>query len=174
MWPTSDNQRQWVLQTLIKDVIAIVQQVRPWNPVSFYMTTLGEHSESPYAIVGFLWLSFTSLIVTKRRKNNSILLHSGLDADWQFWLSARFSLDYKWNQLRMFSTICKNNFWNFWDVKTSRKMFKIVNDSKSSQLFFIFRQLKNKLKNRFVCWNQSTMQHDALLHFGWLFIEIRF
>ena len=97
MWPTSDNQRQWVLQTLIKDVIAIVQQVRPWNPMSFVFfrwQDLEEHSESPYAIVGFLWLSFTSLIVTKSRKNNSILFHSGRDADWQFWLSAKCSVDY--------------------------------------------------------------------------------
>ena len=36
-------------------------------------------------------------------------MHSGLDSDWQFWLTARVSVVWKWNQLRkyhiMFETI---------------------------------------------------------------------
>ena len=104
---------------------------------------------------------------------NSILLHSGLDADWQFWLSARFSVDYKWNQVRMFWKICENNFLDFQDMKASRKMFKNVwiDTSKFYNYFFHFCATQKKTKNRFVCWNQSTMQHDALLHFGWFYLK---
>ena len=106
---------------------------------------------------------------------NSILLHSGLNPAWHFWLSTRFScclkmksveniLGYIREQFYRFSRGCKprENLWN-----CSRKYPKIF------ETYFIFRQQKIEFKpmsgvimllcNRMFC-----------CIFGWYFyIEIR-
>ena len=83
-----------------------------------------------------------------QKKRNSILLHSGLNPAWYFWLSTKFScclkmksveniLGYIREQFYRFSRGCKprENLWY-----CSRKYSKIF------ETYFIFRQQKIELK----------------------------
>ena len=71
------------------------------------------------------------------------MVHSCLDSAWQLWLSARFSIVWKWSLLRI--------FWGtfleiFWEMIASSFEIVIVNMSKLLS-YFILRQLKIKLKS---------------------------
>ena len=104
--------------------------------------------------------------------NNRILLHSGLNPAWHFWLSTRFScclkmksveniLGYVREQFYRFSRGCKprENLWN-----CSRKyteMFKT--DS--------FLGNKKLSLNQNVWRDHATMQQDVLLHFWVIFLH---
>ena len=102
---------------------------------------------------------------------NSILLHSGLNPAWHFWLSTRFScclkmksveniLGYVREQFYRFSRGCKprENLWN-----CSRKyteMFKTDSFLGNKKLSF----------NQNVWRDHATMQQDVLLHFWVIFL----
>ena len=104
--------------------------------------------------------------------NNSILLHSGLNPAWHFWLSTRFScclkmksveniLGYVREQFYRFSRGCKprENLWN-----CSRKyteMFKTDSFLGNKKLSF----------NQNVWRDHATMQQDVLLHFWVIFLH---
>ena len=102
---------------------------------------------------------------------NSILLHSGLNPAWHFWLSTRFScylkmksveniLRYIWEQFYRFSRGCKpqENVWNF-----SRKYIKMIKTDS-------FLGNKKLSFNQNVWRDHATMQQDILLHFGLIFL----
>ena len=55
---------------------------------------------------------------------SSILLHSGMNSAWKLWLSARFSVAWKWNQLRIFWGNCENHFWDIQKMIGSWKSLK--------------------------------------------------
>ena len=107
--------------------------------------------------------------------SNSILLHSGLNPAWHFWLSTRFScclkmksveniLGYIREQFYRFSRGCKprENLWNC--SRKYTKMFKT--DS--------FLGNKKLSLNQNVWRDHATMQQDVLLHFSaTLYFEIR-
>jgi len=104
--------------------------------------------------------------------DNSILLHSGLNPAWHFWLSTRFScclkmksveniLGYVREQFYRFSRGCKprENLWN-----CSRKyteMFKTDSFLGNKKLSF----------NQNVWRDHATMQQDVLLHFWVIFLH---
>ena len=104
--------------------------------------------------------------------NNSILLHSGLNPAWHFWLSTRFScclkmksveniLGYIREQFYRFSRGCKprENLWNC--SRKYTKMFKT--DS--------FLGNKKLSLNQNVWRDHATMQQDVLLHFWVIFLH---
>ena len=101
----------------------------------------------------------------------SILLHSGLNPAWHFWLSTRFScclkmksveniLGYIREQFYRFSRGCKprENLWNC--SRKYTKMFKT--DS--------FLGNKKLSLNQNVWRDHATMQQDVLLHFWVIFL----
>ena len=105
-------------------------------------------------------------------QNNSILLHSGLNPAWHFWLSTRFScclkmksveniLGYIREQFYRFSRGCKprENLWNC--SRKYTKMFKT--DS--------FLGNKKLSLNQNVWRDHATMQQDVLLHFWVIFLH---
>ena len=98
-----------------------------------------------------------------------ILLHSGLNPAWHFWLSTRFScclkmksveniLGYIREQFYRFLRRCKpqEKFWN-----CSRKYTKMF------KTYFIFSQQKIKFKPM----SGVIMQQDVLLHFWMIFLS---
>ena len=102
----------------------------------------------------------------------SILLHSGLNPAWHFWLSTRFScclkmksveniLGYIREQFYRFSRGCKprENLWNC--SRKYTKMFKT--DS--------FLGNKKLSLNQNVWRDHATMQQDVLLHFWVIFLH---
>ena len=102
---------------------------------------------------------------------NSILLHSGLNPAWHFWLSTRFScclkmksveniFGYIREQFYRFSRGCKprENLWNC--SRKYTKMFKT--DS--------FLGNKKLSLNQNVWRDHATMQQDVLLHFWVIFL----
>ena len=104
--------------------------------------------------------------------HNSILLHSGLNPAWHFWLSTRFScclkmksveniLGYIREQFYRFSRGCKprENLWNC--SRKYTKMFKT--DS--------FLGNKKLSLNQNVWRDHATMQQDVLLHFWVIFLH---
>ena len=107
-----------------------------------------------------------------RKIKNSILLHSGLNPAWHFWLSTRFScclkmksveniLGYIREQFYRFSRGCKprENLWNC--SRKYTKMFKT--DS--------FLGNKKLSLNQNVWRDHATMQQDVLLHFWVIFLH---
>ena len=107
----------------------------------------------------------------KIKDHNSILLHSGLNPAWHFWLSTRFScclkmksveniLGYIREQFYRFSRGCKprENLWNC--SRKYTKMFKT--DS--------FLGNKKLSLNQNVWRDHATMQQDVLLHFWVIFL----
>ena len=97
---------------------------------------------------------------------NSILLHSGLNLAWHFWLSTRFSncLKNKWEHFRVYSrTIlqifdsCKprDNLWNCSKKIHLSKIFET--DS------FLGNKKMSLIQN--VWRDHPTMQQDVLMHF---------
>jgi len=120
------------------------------------------------------WLFFTNFCGSKwlNQNNNSILLHSGLNPAWHFWLSTRFScclkmksveniLGYIREQFYRFSRGCKprENLWNC--SRKYTKMFKT--DS--------FLGNKKLSLNQNVWRDHATMQQDVLLHFWVIFLH---
>ena len=103
--------------------------------------------------------------------NSSILLHSGLNPAWHFWLSTRFScclkmksveniLGYVREQFYRFSRGCKprENLWNC--SRKYTKMFKTDSFLGNKKLSF----------NQNVWRDHATMQQDVLLHFWVIFL----
>ena len=103
---------------------------------------------------------------------NSILLHSGLNPAWHFWLSTRFScclkmksveniLGYIREQFYRFSRGCKprENLWNC--SRKYTKMFKTDSFLDNKKLSF----------NQNVWRDHATMQQDVLLHFWVIFLH---
>ena len=118
--------------------------------------------------LSFNWLSNLSEL---KSLHNSILLQSGLNPAWYFWLSTRFScclkmksveniLGYIREQFYRFSRGCKprENIWNC--SRKYTKMFKT--DS--------FLGNKKSSLNQNVCSDHATMQQDVLLHFWVIFL----
>ena len=102
---------------------------------------------------------------------HSILLHSGLNPAWHFWLSTRFScclkmksveniLGYIREQFYRFSRGCKprENLWNC--SRKYTKMFKTDSFLGNKKLSF----------NQNVWRDHATMQQDVLLHFWVIFL----
>ena len=133
-----------------------------WENIHFYATTGKE--ATPLASSPFHQCLYLS--------NNSILLHSGLNPAWHFWLSTRFScclkmksveniLGYIREQFYRFSRGCKprENLWNC--SRKYTKMFKT--DS--------FLGNKKLSLNQNVWRDHATMQQDVLLHFWVIFLH---
>ena len=104
--------------------------------------------------------------------NNGILLPSGLNPAWHFWLSTRFScclkmksveniLGYIREQFYRFSRGCKprENLWNC--SRKYTKMFKTDSFLDNKKLSF----------NQNVWRDHATMQQDVLLHFWVIFLH---
>ena len=118
------------------------------------------------------YLQLLLSVLNKTKVNNSILLHSGLNPAWHFWLSTRFScclkmksveniLGYIREQFYRFSRGCKprENLWNC--SRKYTKMFKT--DS--------FLGNKKLSLNQNVWRDHATMQQDILLHFWVIFLN---
>jgi hypothetical protein len=118
-----------------------------------------------------MYPNVSSSVEIFKMKNNSILLHSGLNPAWHFWLSTRFScclkmksveniLGYIREQFYRFSRGCKprENLWNC--SRKYTKMFKT--DS--------FLGNKKLSLNQNVWRDHATMQQDVLLHFWVIFL----
>ena len=120
----------------------------------------------------FFWFFPLKLVYFWTKSRNSILLHSGLNPAWHFWLSTRFScclkmksveniLGYIREQFYRFSRGCKprENLWNC--SRKYTKMFKT--DS--------FLGNKKLSLNQNVWRDHATMQQDVLLHFWVIFLH---
>ena len=123
-------------------------------------------------IINFKLASQFKLCKVCKSVRNSILLHSGLNPAWHFWLSTRFScclkmksveniLGYIREQFYRFSRGCKprENLWNC--SRKYTKMFKT--DS--------FLGNKKLSLNQNVWRDHATMQQDVLLHFWVIFLH---
>ena len=111
-----------------------------------------------------------TIILTEKQTNNGILLHSGLNPAWDFWLSTRFSCCLKMKSVENISGYIREQFYRFsrgckprenlWNC--SRKYPKIFETN------FIFRQQKIEFKpmsgvimllcNRMFCWIFGPVQ----------------
>ena len=89
---------------------------------------------------------------------NSILLHSGLNPTWHFWLSTRFCCCLKMISVENILGYIQENLWNCSRIYT--KMFKT--DS--------FLGNKKSSLNQNVWRDHATMQQDVLLHFWVIFL----
>ena len=114
----------------------------------------------------------SSIKLGKHNHSNSILLHSGLNPAWHFWLSTRFScclkmksveniLGYIREQFYRFSRGCKprENLWN-----CSRKYTEMLKTDS-------FLGNKKLSFNQNVWRDHTTMQQDVLLHFWVIFLH---
>ena len=141
---------------------------------SLGFATHGEKSHPiPYSYLSFnSSMTYISLSQSVLKQGNSILLHSGLNPAWHFWLSTRFScclkmksveniLGYIREQFYRFSRGCKprENLWNC--SRKYTKMFKT--DS--------FLGNKKLSLNQNVWRDHATMQQDVLLHFWVIFLH---
>ena len=118
-------------------------------------------------VLGIFLVTYKIVNLETWKRNNSILLHGGLNPAWHFWLSTRFScclkmksveniLGYVREQFYRCSRGCKppENLWN-----CARKYTKMFNTDP-------FLGNKKMRFNQNVWRDHATMQQDVLLHFG--------
>ena len=135
----------------------------PWCPILGLVHALHDNFSHQICLSNLLLLfivkNFTNHICLYFLCLNSILLHSGLNPAWHFWLSTRFFCCLKMKSVENNFTDFRENIWNC--SRKYPKMFKTDSFLGNKKMSF----------NQNVWCDHATMQQDVLLHFWVIFLQ---
>ena len=102
----------------------------------------------------FIW-KLDNWVSYKLHWSNGILLHSGLNPAWHFWLSTRFPCCLKMKSVENIYGIFNDNFADSREAVSLKKIFDIIQENtlKMFKTYFILRQQKIKFKPKFQAWS---------------------